>query len=101
MRPFLLLQERLIEEEATMSEYFADIDNTPLEEEEPPDVKWVSKVQYHTIPHHIYLVVLQNNPLVCLLTCFLKYDQTALSEESAALASLEEEACPHQTIRRV
>lgn len=32
------------EEMAALSEYFADVDDTPLEEEEPPGTKWVSMV---------------------------------------------------------
>ena len=32
------------QEVEALSEYFADVDDTPLEEEEPPGTKWVSMV---------------------------------------------------------
>jgi hypothetical protein len=38
------LQTKVEQEVEALSEYFADVDDTPLEEEEPPGTKWVSMV---------------------------------------------------------
>ncbi|ELR19047.1 uncharacterized protein ACA1_236050 [Acanthamoeba castellanii str. Neff] len=37
-----LFDTKVEQEVEALSEYFADIDDTPLEEEEPPGTKWVS-----------------------------------------------------------